>query len=193
MIGKIARTSKYTYRCYYCANAQKSRAKCSFYNGHVADKLEKAVLDYLGQFSDPAKVKELVEKSISDSQAHNSIETRQKELKAAEKRISQLQELVLKDIDRLDRGILTEGEYTAVSQVRREEIAQLKAEVDTLTAIMAEAKAKTDTVERVPVQIQSLFEDFNTLDIRLQKARLQEIVKAISLFSNDDRLEIEFR
>ena len=45
------------YRSYRCSRAGTSRESCAFYNGHAADKLETAVLGYLGQFSDPKKVR----------------------------------------------------------------------------------------------------------------------------------------
>jgi hypothetical protein len=38
-----------------------SREQCSFYNGHSAGKLVKAVLDYLEQFSAPGLVREYLE------------------------------------------------------------------------------------------------------------------------------------
>ena len=46
------------YRNYACSRAMKSRALCSFYNGHSVIKIERAVLAYLAQFSDPELVKE---------------------------------------------------------------------------------------------------------------------------------------
>ena len=51
------------YRSYRCSRAGTSREACAFYNGHAADKLEKAVLGYLGQFSDPKKVRKLLHTS----------------------------------------------------------------------------------------------------------------------------------
>ena len=43
----------------------------------------------------------------------------------------------------------------------------------------------------MPVAIRSFVEDFGRLDIRVQKARLQEILKAIHV--HRDTLEVEFR
>ena len=58
MSGKKAAAYKgKNYRNYWCSRATKSRALCAIYNGHSAPKLEKAVLDYLGEFSGPEFVK----------------------------------------------------------------------------------------------------------------------------------------
>ena len=59
MVGKKAAAYKGKhYRNYWCSRATKSRSLCETYNGHSAPKLEKAVLDYLGTFSDAEVVKE---------------------------------------------------------------------------------------------------------------------------------------
>jgi site-specific DNA recombinase len=62
MAGKVAATNKdVQYRNYWCSRATKSRALCAHYNGHSAPRLETAVLEYLGQFSDPEAVKRHIE------------------------------------------------------------------------------------------------------------------------------------
>jgi hypothetical protein len=43
----------------------------------------------------------------------------------------------------------------------------------------------------MPVAIRSFVEDFGRLDVRVQKARLQEILKAVVV--DKDTLEVEFR
>ena len=44
----------------------------------------------------------------------------------------------------------------------------------------------------MPQAINSFLEDFSNLDVRIQKARLQEILKAAYTY-RDNRLELEFR
>ena len=51
------------YRSYRCSRAGTSKEACRYYNGHAAHKLETAVLEYLGQFSDPHKVREFLNAS----------------------------------------------------------------------------------------------------------------------------------
>ncbi len=59
MTGKKAAAYKgKNYRNYWCSRATKSRSLCATYNGHSAPKLEQALLDYLGEFSDPVLVKQ---------------------------------------------------------------------------------------------------------------------------------------
>ena len=59
MVGKAGYSYKgKQYRNYYCSQATKSRGLCSIYNGHAAPKLESAILKYLGEFSDPIKVRQ---------------------------------------------------------------------------------------------------------------------------------------
>ncbi len=56
MTGKTgAKYKGRIYRSYQCVNAKKARAACAFHNSHTSTKLEPAVLEYLGQFSDPAR------------------------------------------------------------------------------------------------------------------------------------------
>ena len=45
---------------------------------------------------------------------------------------------------------------------------------------------------KMPQAINSFLEDFSNLGVRIQKARLQEILKAAYTY-RDNRLELEFR
>jgi len=188
MVGK----KQSGYRNYYCGRTSKAKALCGVSNGHSATKLEKAVLDYLGQFSDPEKVRELVEQGQRELESRTSLEARQKELKTIETRIQQLDDLVLRDIDRLDRGILTEDEFTKISEVRRSELSELREKHAELNQRVQEMANQENLIEKAPVEIRSFFEDFQELDIQQQKARLQQILKAAYIW-NDNRIELEFR
>ncbi len=86
MAGKVAASHKdKQYRNYWCSRATKSRAMCAHYNGHSAPKLETAVLDYLGQFSDP----EMVERHIEAADLEE-LSTRESELMAIESGLKEL-------------------------------------------------------------------------------------------------------
>jgi len=52
--------------------------------------------------------------------------------------------------------------------------------------------SKASSAERIPVEIKSFLEDFQGLDIRVQKSHLQTILKS-AYVHRDGRIEIEFR
>ena len=84
MTGKTGALRKgKRYRNYYCSRAMHSKGLCAFYNGHSTSKLEKSILEYLGQFSDPKMVKEYL--SAID---HKELEKHEKELRQVEKRLA---------------------------------------------------------------------------------------------------------
>jgi site-specific DNA recombinase len=84
MSGKAGSTHNgKRYRNYYCSRAMPSREQCSFYSGHSAGKLEKAVLDYLGQFSAPGLVREYLEAAD-----RKEVDMREAELADAEKEMA---------------------------------------------------------------------------------------------------------
>jgi hypothetical protein len=57
MTGKTGASYKgNVYRSYQCVRAKKSKEDCAYHNGHNAKRIEPAVLEYLGQFSDPVRV-----------------------------------------------------------------------------------------------------------------------------------------
>jgi len=53
-------------------------------------------------------------------------------------------------------------------------------------------KTKVSSAERIPIEIKSFLEDFEGLDIRIQKAHLQTILKS-AYIHRDRRIEVEFR
>ena len=53
-------------------------------------------------------------------------------------------------------------------------------------------RATEALAEKVPQVIKSFYEDFQSLDIRQQKAQLQTILKAVNVY-NDGKIELEFR
>ena len=86
MIGKVGYAHKgKRYRNYYCSRATHSRGLCAVYNGHSVPRLEKAILEYLGQFSDPEKVREYI--TAAENQ---EIKRKEEELKVVEKRLADL-------------------------------------------------------------------------------------------------------
>jgi len=104
MAGKVAATNKdVQYRNYWCSRATKSRALCAHYNGHSAPRLETAVLEYLGQFSDPDMVKRYIEAADREEMS-----VRESELKDVEAGLSELDAQFAQNLGFLRRGVLNE-------------------------------------------------------------------------------------
>ncbi|MCI0781125.1 MAG: recombinase family protein [Chloroflexi bacterium] len=179
--------SKGKYRYYLCTGRQMSAALCTDGKNHRQDALEEAILDYLGQYSDPDVVRQLLE-----AQGQECDHQAEQELARATKRLGELEQAFLNDLDRVDRGVLTEPEYLKRQEVRRREqegLQTLKAELEATVAAQKEVEAVVTTV---PTKVQSFLEDFQQMDVREAKAVLQSILKAAHVF-NDGRVEIEFR
>lgn len=172
---------------YYCRNHKSAKALCPYSNSHVTHRLEAAVLEYLGQYDDPQKVRELLQ--VQDTQA----DTRQEqELARVVSRLKELEAGMLNDLDRLDRKIITEGEYTKRAEVRRTEQATLQAHKDELEASIAAQRDREAQAKAVPVKVRSFLEDFQDMDVVKAKAMLQTIVKAAYVWK-DGRIDLEFR
>ena len=175
------------YRNYYCSRAMSSRALCSTYNGHSAQKLEKAILEYLSQFSDP----KLVRKHLQTARAKD-LEQKETELAEARRGLAHLDSEFQKHLDLLKRDIINEEEFNKANLSIREERTALKANCQELEGWLRNQETKASSAERIPVEIKSFLEDFQGLDIRIQKARLQTILKS-AYVHRDRRIEVEFR
>jgi len=189
MVGKVAarRKSGGRYRNYWCQWAMASRAKCSTYNGHSAPKLEKAILDYLGQFSDPALVREHLEAA-----ERTQIKKKDKELQEVTKGLKDLDSQFLKHLDLLNRSVINEAEFTRANELIRSQKPALEASKRDLETWVEQQQAKLSTAERMPEAIRAFIEDFQELEPRIQKAHLQMILKAAYVY-RDNRIELEFR
>ena len=99
---------------------------------------------------------------------------------------------MLNDLDRLDRAIINETEYTKRAEVRREEQAGLQARKGELEASIAAQRDREAQAKAVPVRVRSFLEDFGGMEITKAKAVLQTILKAAHVYRNG-RIELEFR
>jgi hypothetical protein len=61
-----------------------------------------------------------------------------------------------------------------------------------LTTKLQQVQASEALIDRVPLEIQSFLEAFQSLEPRQQKAQLQTILKAATVYK-DGRIELEFR
>jgi len=64
MSGASAGPGRYAY--YACANKKMARARCDQQIFHRREALEEVVLGHLGQYSDPAMVRELLEVRVRE-------------------------------------------------------------------------------------------------------------------------------
>lgn len=173
-------------RQYVCANWKMSRARCEG-NTHHREPLEEAILAHLGRYSDPAMVRELLESQVLE------LDTRaEAELGRVTGRLAELEQAFLNDLDRVDRGIMTEPEYLKRQENRRQEQEGLQTRKADLEASVAAQRDMEAQAKAVPVKVRSFLEDFGEMDVRQAKAILQGILRSVHVW-NDGRVEVEFR
>lgn len=146
-----------------------------------------AILEYLGQFSDPAKVREhLLAASTKEMQAKRT------ELRRVERRLATLEADFQKNLDLLKRNVLDEAEFMAVNKQRKDERETLEVNRLRLSSWLEARDQAAETATALPAKISSFVEDFGNLEKRRAKALLQPILKAVHVY-HEGRLEVEFR
>ena len=185
MSGASAGPGRYKY--YKCANRQMSRARCDEAVAHRREHLETSVLEFLGQYTDPAVVQGLLNVQGQEADTRAAAE-----LARVTARLGQLEQGFLNDLDRVDRGIMTEAEYLKRQELRRGEQERLQVRKVDLDVAIAAQRDMEAQVAAVPINVRSFLEEFRDMDIRQAKAALQGVVKAAHVFS-DGRIELEFR
>ena len=108
------------YNYYRCSWYKKARDFCSESMGHRQKPLEDAILEHLGQYSDPEAVMGLLEQQAQETDVKDEAE-----LTRVTARLGELEQGFLNDLERVDRGILTEPEYLKRQEVRRQEQEEL--------------------------------------------------------------------
>ena len=98
----------------------------------------------------------------------------------------------LNDLDRVDRGIMTESEYIKRQENRRSEQEELQPRKVDLEAAIAAQRDMESQVASVPVKVGTFLADFQDIDVGQAKAILQGIIRAAHVY-NDGRIEMEFR
>lgn len=188
MTGKAgAKYKGRLYRSYQCVNAKKARALCTFHNSHVSTKLEPAVLEYLGQYSDPARVREFLRQS-----GDSDLKRKRTELARLEKRLDALDRDFLQNLNLLKKELLNDEEFLKANEQRRDERAATELRLAELREELSSAESARETASALPEQIRSFTESFEKLDTPRAKAILQVILKAAYIW-NDNRIELEFR
>ena len=124
------------YTSYVCTRANRAREGCAFYNGHASKKLETAVLEYLGQYSDPKRIAELLSES-----GKTELTRKKSELKKLEKRLAGLEKDFRKNLDYLKKGLLNEEEFGTANVLRRDELAKTEIRLATLREELSTAES----------------------------------------------------
>jgi len=168
------------------SRATKSRALCAHYNGHSAPRLETAVLEYLGQFSDPEVVTRHIEAADREEMS-----VRESELKDVEAGLADLDAQFTQNLGFLRRGVLNEQEFVKANNMARDQVSALQERRQSLAQWVDEQKDRALTRDRVPGLIKTFLEDFQAMDPRLRKSHLQTILKAAHV--SRDKIELEFR
>ena len=175
------------YRNYGCSRAMKSKALCSYYNGHSVSQLEPAVLEYLSKFSDPVLVKE----HLAAVQT-KELSAKESELAGAEQALAKIEGQFLQHLDLLKREVISEPEFVKANEAARGQVIALEARRDELRKWVGEQRERVLAAERLPGAIGSFLVDFQGMEVRQQKAQLQTILKA-AYINQEDRLELDFR
>ena len=144
-------------------------------------------MEHLGQYSDPEAVMGLLEQQGQETDVRDEAE-----LARVTARLAELEQGFLNDVERLDRGILSEPEYIKRRDARREEQEGLQPRKDELEASVAAQRDIASQAAAVPVKVRSFLEDFRDMELPQAKAVLQSIIKAAHVFK-DGRIELEFR
>ena len=92
----------------------------------------------------------------------------------------------------MKRDVLSEAEFRKANEVARTQSTALETRRDELAQWLEEQRTRVSTAERLPGAIKSFLADFESLDVRHQKAQLQAILKSAYVY-RDDRIELEFR
>lgn len=175
------------YTSYVCVRANRAREECAFYNGHASKRLETAALEYLGQFSDPKRVAELLSAS-----SKSDLSCKKRELKRLEKRLEGLESDFQKNLEYLKKGLLNEEEFGSANISRRDDRAKTEIRLASLREELSAAKSANENASALPAQIKSFLRSFEELEVRKAKAILQTILENAHIW-RDGKIELKFR
>ena len=144
-------------------------------------------MEYLGQFSDPKRVAELISESSKSDLARNK-----RDLKRLEKKLTVLDTDFHKNLEYLKKGLLNEEEFGAANVQRRDERAKTEIRLAELRETLTSAEAAKESASALPDQIGSFLKSFEELEVRKAKAILQTILESAHIW-RDGRIELKFR
>ena len=187
MVGKTMHNQKYVYRRYYCSRALKARAKCGYYNGHSAEKLEAKILETLEGYADRNQALAILSQLAERTSDHREVELR--EVEAAIRACEMDFETHLK---LFKAGHISEAQFAAANHPVKQRYDNLLPRRNELrNAVLQEVKREA-WHENLADMMTTFTEDFRSLPIAQQKARLMEIIEGIRI-TNDKTIGIRFR
>ena len=120
------------------------------------------------------------------------LEQKEKELKEVTKSLADLDGQFLKHLDLIKRGILNEEEFVKANESIRSQKQAVEARQIELKQWLEDQRGKASASERMPQAIGNFVQDFGWLEVRVAKAQLQTMLKAIHVY-RDNTLKVEFR
>ena len=88
--------------------------------------------------------------------------------------------------------MLSESEFEKAHKSAHDDGAKLEARKTELKAWLDKEHDRVALAAKLPKSIASFLQAFQAMDVRQQKAQLQTILKAATIY-NDGRIELEFR
>ena len=188
MTGKTGSSYKgRPYRSYLCVRAKKSKEDCTYSRGHNAKRIEPAVLEYLGQFSDPARVARLLKEAGA-----GELKRKKTELTKLERHLKSLDTDFHENLAFLKRGLLNDEEFSKANAERRNERTSVEMRLAELREELHTAETTRESITSLPERIASFVDSFEQLEVPKAKAMLQMILKGAHVWT-DGRVELEFR
>ena len=175
------------YRNYYCSGALHGRAICTHYNGHAAHKLERAILEALGEYSNPKRVAELLRRDQGAA-----LKRLEKEAGALSKRLGELDQDLSGNVALVKKGLLNEEEFRKVNEKAREERVRVAAATVEAAQRLDAARQAKDQAAALPAEVAGFLEAVESLPVQRAKAHLSMILKTARVW-DDGRVELEFR
>ena len=188
MTGKTGSAYKgKPYRSYICSRAKKSKEDCSYSNGHSARRFEPVVLEYLGQFSDPARVAKLLKES-----GGTELKRKKSKLTKLEGRLKSLDTDFHQNLNFLKRGLLNDEEFSKANTEHRTERTSAEMRLAELREELNKGETAQESITSLPERISSFTESFEQMEVPNAKAMLQMILNGAYVWT-DGRVELEFR
>lgn len=127
-----------------------------------------------------------------EAASKRDIARKSKELEETEKGQKDIDAQFLSHMDMLKRKVINEEEFAKANEAIRGQKTALGEKQRELAQWLDLQQGKASSAERAPKAIRSFVKDFSSMEVRLAKAHLQEILKAAYIY-RDDRIELEFR
>ncbi len=187
MTGKTSNVRNYTYRKYYCSNAQRSRAKCAYYNGHSADTLEKLVMDTLDKYVD----RDITLEFLSHT-AESGATRKEEELREIEEAVTACEKEFQTHLNLLKSEQISEAQFASVNDPVKGTYDRLLKRRNELQEFVQKESLREQWREDMALTLTTFSNDLKDLPVAQQKARLMEIIEEITVYRHKS-IKIRFR